>query len=313
MAQTTEKKTHLDNLQDILTCLAWWINFDTILTELPYDLEYLVETDMEKFVNYCSQVCSKDELEEGRYPINRPVVEHFVKVTFPNLDNENKNKKVDDILREIHEIMQVPMDGLITMSNETIDAILDDIQKKSGEERLSKVKKRIKVAVALQWLQNPDLFNRLSKSTQEYIKKVGDYYGRFKRGEKVDSRTIGNYWVPEADVKILEEDYTTKLSMAIYVAANDVEKAKKTLEADASEYKQLGIIIDAVKRLKDYVEGKREKGYDAVERFKDTVFISIIINYLQDPNIKKTEAISKLVQWIVPLYNQYKMIEKSKK
>ncbi len=312
MAEPPAKKTHLDNLKDIVSCLAWWINYDTILTELPYDLEYLVVTDMEKFVDYCRKVCSKDELDDGRFPVNRPVVEHFVKVTFPYLDLKNRNEKVDQVMKEIHEVMKMPQDGPVTMSHETVERILEGMQKLSGEGPLDKVKKRIKVAVALQWLQDPQLLARLTQPTRDYIRKVGDHYGRHKRGERVHAKTIGTYNVPDEDLLILDEFHSSQLSLAILVAANDIDKAKEKMEPGASEFKQFGVIIDAVKRLKEYVEGKRDAAYDQIERFKDTVFIAIIINYLQDPYIKKTEEISKLVKWIVPLYNQYKTIARAK-
>lgn len=312
MVEGSEKKSksHLYNLEEIVKSLVWWINYDTILTELRFDLEYLGETDIEKFVDYCYQVCSKDELQEGKFPINRAVVEHFVNRLYTFLSQEKKTRKIDEIIKEIHRSLNIPIGGPISLSTETIGKILDDIERQTGEGPLEKVKKRIKVAVALQWLQDKELSGRLSKPTQEYIYRLGEFYGRYKKGELVDSKTIGAYQVPPEDLKKLEEDYASKLSIAIYVATSDIEKAKKSLSATPNEKEQFRIIVDAVTRIKNYIEGKADKSYDYVERFKDTLFVAIIINYLQDRHVERTEATSLLLKWVVPLYSRYKEASK---
>ncbi len=313
MIEDKTKKSHIENIEDILRSLVWWINYDTILTELRYDLEYLGETDVEKFVDYCYKVCSKEELEEGRYSINRPVVEHFIEKVYAHLEKDKRTRKVDDVFKEIASLLNVPMSGFIAMSNETITKILHQIEEKTGEGPLEKTKKRIKVAVALQWLQDENLLKKLTKETQKYIKRLGDFYGLYKKGERVTAKVIGAYAVPEDDIKALEEDYSSNLSIAIYVASNDVEKAKKAAVEDISESAQFSVIKDAVTRIKKHVEGRMDQAYDQVERFKDTIFIAIIINYLQDPHIPKTESTTNLIKWIVPLYNKYKTQEKTKK
>jgi hypothetical protein len=40
------------------------------------------------------------------------------------------------------------------------------------------------------------------------------------------------------------------------------------------------------------MEGKHAKDYDYVDFFKDTVFITITLNYIQDPYINRSSAAS---------------------
>ena len=65
-------------------------------------------------------------------------------------------------------------------------------------------------------------------------------------------------------------------------------------------------MVNAVNRINLFTKGGVIEGYDYIERFKDSMFMAIILNYAQDPYIRQTKEIVDLLAWIVPIYQNYK-------
>jgi hypothetical protein len=59
------------------------------------------------------------------------------------------------------------------------------------------------------------------------------------------------------------------------------------------------------------VDKKSMQDYDNIECFKDTIFVTIILNYVKDPYIQKTVEAKGLVKMIVPVYAKFKELEKN--
>ncbi len=88
-------------------------------------------------------------------------------------------------------------------------------------------------------------------------------------------------------------------------ASQEIKEAKGRYETE-DEYGPFANIIEVIKRLEKYIEGKQDSDYDYIEHFKDIIFLVIILNYIQDPYIKITEEAKKLLKTILPIYTRYK-------
>jgi hypothetical protein len=298
-------KNHLDNLSEIMESLQWLIQPDTVLTELPYDLEFICKTDIDRFAEWSRKCVSPQELSEGKFPINRPLIKFFIQQTYPVLPADKAQEKVEFLYKELHRILGMSAYETITLSSANIEKIIDKINEVPGETSFDKTKKRIKVAVSLKWLQDKHLLGSLSKQTANFVTRLGDFYGRVKKGEAIRARDIGIWAMLPDDIKKIADDYETRVELALLVAGQDIKKAKEGVKSEA-EFGSLGIVTSAVKRLTAFVEGRNPPDYDEVELFKDTVFIAIVLNYLQDAYVKKTAEAVSLIKIVMPIYSKYK-------
>lgn len=301
-------KNHLDNLDQILESLQWLIQPDTVLTELPFDLEFLSKPDVERLAEWCRRSVSKEELAEGKFAINRPMIKFFVQKTFPELYPEIMKEKVDFLEKDLHKLLKLNAFESIVLNAENIDKIIDILNNIEGESHFDKTKKRVKIAVSLKWLQDKELLTILSPGTRQYIERLGEFYGRVKKGENVFANDIGTYHTPPDDLAKIREDYELKVDFALLGARQDIQNAKMKIKSDP-QFGQLGLIIAAVNRLNAYIDGKGTTDYDLTELFKDTIFIAIILNYVQDPYVKKSTEATKLIQMVLPVYRKYKELE----
>ncbi|MEO0106759.1 MAG: hypothetical protein ABIL70_03300 [candidate division WOR-3 bacterium] len=300
-------KNHLENLEDILLNLQWLIQPDTVITELPYDIEFLKKSDVESFAEWCPRIVSKQELAEGRYTINKYLIKFFVDNTYIGLSDEEKEKKAISILKELHTLLNLSDYESINLNPQTISRIIDATHNRPGETHVDKTKKRTKVAVSLRWLQNKELFSKLSTETREYVSRIGDLYGLLNRGKNIDFSAINKYTAPPEDVSKLIEDYETKVELSLLSALQEIKSASK--DPGGISYGGLGVVVKAVERLKRYIERRQPKEYDRLECFKDTIFIIIILNYVKDPYIHDTNDAKNVVKFIVPIYLKYKNFE----
>uniref|UniRef100_A0A7C4X9D6 Uncharacterized protein n=1 Tax=candidate division WOR-3 bacterium TaxID=2052148 RepID=A0A7C4X9D6_UNCW3 len=301
-------KNHLENLKEILLYLQWFIQPDTVITELPYDLEFLKKTDIENFAEWCPKSVSRQELEEGRYTINKYLVRFFVDTHYPNLSEAEKEQKTNSILDELHRLLNLSSLELIYLNPKNISKIIDTTHNKPGESHIDKTKKRIKIAVALRWLQNKDLHQILSSPTREYITHIGDLYGQLNQGKSINTNSLHKYAVSSEDIKKITADYETKIELSLLSATEEIKNSiKENMEMN---YGGLGVVMRAVERLKKYIERKHPKEYDRIDCFKDSIFITIILNYVKDPYIQNTPEAKNIVKLIVPIFVQYKNLEK---
>ncbi len=304
-------KNHLENLEEILVRLHWLIQPDTILTELPYDLDFISKTDIEQFADWCRTATDKRELASGKYEINRPLVKFFVEKIFPKLDATLQKEKAIYILKKLHSLLKVSVYEPITLNNANIDNIINILDEVEGESYFDKTVRKIKVAVALKWLQDEELFEVLSKETINFISRCGDFYGRAKRGEHLYVKDIGAYSPPAEDSVKIFEDFERKVELALMEVSQDIKsaRAKFVKSHDLGSFSQ---IMESIKRLENFIDGKQNSDYDYIEQFKDTVFVVIILNYIQDPYIKRTPEAKEFLKMVLPVYITYKkMTEKS--
>jgi len=301
-------KNHLDNLEEILLRLHWLVQPDTILTELPYDLEFISKTDIERFADWCRSAVAKHELEEGKYSINRLLIKFFVEKSYPDLSPDQQKEKGDLIYLQLYELLKLPRYETIVLNETNVGKIIDILNSTPGESHFDKTVKKIKVAVALKWLQNSELSKNLSKDTTAFISRIGDFYGRAKKGEHVYVKDIGAYLPPEEDKKNIIGDFEKKVEIALMEASQDIKKAKTEPETN-SVYGQFSNIIKGIKKLEDYLAGKYDNSFDEIEHFKVTIFIVILLNYIQDPYIKRTPEASNLLKVILPVYTKYKELK----
>ncbi|MEO0183368.1 MAG: hypothetical protein ABIL40_07825 [candidate division WOR-3 bacterium] len=297
-------KTHLDNLEEILMNLQWLIQPDTVITELPFDLDFLKRPDVEIFAEWCPKAVSKQELEEGRYTINKYLVKFFIDRTYPQLSEVGRKEKIEKILDDIHKLLKKPKYEPIYLNTENIEKILEETNNKPGETHVDKTKRRIKVAVSLRWLQHKSLFSRLSEQTKEYIKQVGDLYGLLNKNQHIDTTKLHNYTIPQQDLSILIDDYETKLELALLTTDQEIKKAKERI--GGINYNGLGIVREPLNRIRKFIEKKSDFEYDELERFKDSIFITIILNYIKDPYIQKTQDAKSVINLVVPVYVKFK-------
>lgn len=298
-------KNHLENLEEVLMRLHWLLQPDTVLTELPYDLEFVSQTDLERFTDWCRSSVSKSELEKGDHTINKPLIDFFVKKLFPEMKIDHRKDRIESLFRQLHKMTGIADYMPIPLNNTNLDTIFTKLNEAPGETHFDKTVKKIKVGVALKWLQDSDLHVKLSESTIKFINKIGDYYGKVKRGERVYVRDIGSYKAPEEDLKAIYEDFGEKVELALMEASQEIKTVKSQYKKD-DEYGQFGKIIDMVKRLETYVNGGgKDKEYDHIEQFRDVVFVVIILNYIQDPYIKRSKEATNLLKLTLPIYQKY--------
>lgn len=298
-------RNHLENLEEILVRLHWLIQPDTILTELPYDLDFISKTDIEQFADWCRSVTDKQEMEKGKYTINKPLVKFFVEKIFPKLDANLQKEKAIFILKRLYQLLKVSIYEPITLNNVNIDKIIDILDEVEGESYFDKTVRKIKVAVALRWLQDEELFEVLSKETKDFISRCGDFYGRAKRGEHLYVKDIGAYSPPAEDKTRIIEDFERKVELALIEVSQEIKSARAKL-AKSNDLGSFSRIIESIKRLENFIDGKHDSDYDYIEQFKDTVFVVIILNYIQDPYIKRTPEAKELLKMALPVYTTYK-------
>ena len=304
-------RNHLENLEEILVRLHWLIQPDTILTELPYDLDFISKTDIEQFADWCRSATDKQELASGKYEINRPLVNFFVEKVFPKLDAKLQKEKAIYILKKLHSLLKVSIYEPITLNNDNIDNIIDILDEVEGESYFDKTVRKIKVAVALRWLQDEELFEVLSKETKDFISRCGDFYGRAKSGEHLYVKDIGAYSPPTEDKTKIFEDFERKVELALMEVSQEIKSARAKL-AKSNYLGSFSQIIKSIKRLENFIDGKQSSDYDYIEQFKDTVFVVIILAYIQDPYIKRTPEAKELLKIALPAYITYKkMTEKT--
>src|SRR4030042_3065547 len=142
-------KNHIENLEEVLQRLHWYLQPDTVITELPYDLEFISKTDIERFADWCRKSVSREELAEGTYRINESLTMFFVKQAYPSLDKEQMKEKVDFLLEMLHGMLKVSRYEEIILSAATVDKLNDIIDETPGESHFDKTVKKIKVGVAL--------------------------------------------------------------------------------------------------------------------------------------------------------------------
>ncbi len=300
-------KNHLDNLEDILMNLQWLIQPDTVITELPFDLEFLKRPDVETFAEWCPDAVSKQELDAGRYTINKYLVKFFVDRTFPHLSAISKKEKIDKIMQDIHKFLGKMSYEPVYLNEQNLDKILEETNNKPGETHVDKTKRRIKVAVSLRWLQNKNLFNSLSEPTKQYIKKIGDLYGLLNQNQYIDTSPLHNYVVSQDDLSKLIDDYETKIELTLLSADQEIKKSKQRISG--INYNGLGVVRAPLNRLKNFIDKKDTKEYDEIEQFKDSIFITIILNYIKDPYVRNTSDAKNVVKLVVPIYVQFKNLE----
>lgn len=297
-------KSHLDNLEEVLMNLQWLIQPDTVITELPFDLEFLKRPDVELFAEWCPGAVSKNELDEGRYTINKYLVKFFIDKTYPQLSMVGKKEKIDKIIQDIHKLLNKPSYESIYFNKENIEKIIEETNNKPGETHIDKTKRRIKVAVSLRWLQDKSLLSELSQQTREYIQRVGDLYGLLNQKQHIDTTSMHNYKVPQEDLKKLIDDYETKMELTLLTADQEIKKAKQRISG--INYNGLGVVREPLNRLKNFIEKRSSGDYDEIERFKDSIFITIILNYIKDPYIQNTNDAKNVIKLVVPIYVKFK-------
>ncbi|MBN2620141.1 hypothetical protein JXB22_03540 [candidate division WOR-3 bacterium] len=298
-------RNHLENLEEVLMRLHWLLQPDTIFTELPYDLEFVSQTDLERFADWCRSSVSKSELENGSHTINKPLIEFFEKKLFPEMKIEQRKERTESLFRQLHNMTGIAEYMPIPLDNKNLDIIFKKINEAPGESHFDKTVKKIKIGVALKWLQDGDLQPKLTDATKKFIARIGDYYGKVKRGERVYVRDIGTYKASKEDYKVILEDYGEKVELALMEASQEIKSVKTQYKRD-DEFGQFGKIIDMVKRLEDYVNGGgKDKDYDYIEKFRDVVFVVIILNYIQDPYIKRSKEAANLLKLTLPIYQKY--------
>jgi len=300
-------KNHLENLEEILMNLQWLIQPDTVITELPFDLEFLRRPDVETFAEWCPKAVSKQELEEGRYTINKYLVKFFIDKTYPQLSEVGKKEKIDKIIQDIHKFLKKPNYEPIYLNNENIEKILEETNNKPGETHIDKTKRRIKIAVSLRWLQHKSLYNKLSEETKHYIRRIGDLYGQLNQNQHIDTTQLHNYSVPREDLSILIDDYETKIELTLLTADQEIKKAKQRI--GGINYNGLGVVREPLNKIKKFIEKRSGSDYDEVERFKDSIFITIILNYIKDPYIQKTPDAKSVINLVVPIYIKFKNLD----
>jgi len=301
-------RNHLENLDLILESLQWLIQPDTVLTEMPYDLEFLSQPDVERLVEWCRRSVSKEELAEGKFTINKAMIKFFIQKTFPDLPYDQQKEKINFLDKELHNLLKLNAFETVALNTENLDKLVDILNNIEGESHFDKTKKRIKIAISLKWLQDKELLAKLSPGTRQYVERLGTFYGKIKKGENVETRDIGTYYTPPDDAVKILEDYELKVDFALLGARQDINKAKQRFMNDP-QFGQLGLIIEAVNRLSTYIDGKADEDYDRTELFKDTIFIAIILNYIQDPYVKKSPEANKLIKMVLPIYSKYKELE----
>lgn len=297
-------KNHLDNLEDVLMHLQWLIQPDTVITELPFDLEFLKRPDVELFAEWCPYAVSKNELAEGRYTINKYLVKFFIDKTYPQLSMVGKKEKIDKIIQDIHKLLNKPSYESIYLNKENIEKIIEETNNKPGETHIDKTKRRIKLAVSLRWLQDKGLFSELSQQTREYIQHIGDLYGLLNQKQHIDTTSMHNYTLPQEDLKKLVDDYETKMELALLTADQEIKKVKQRI--GGINYNGLGVVRAPLNRLKNFIEKRSSDDYDEIERFKDSIFITIILNYIKDPYIQNTNDAKYVIKLVVPIYVKFK-------
>ncbi|MGQ9535279.1 MAG: hypothetical protein ACUVTF_08650 [bacterium] len=297
-------KNHLDNLEEIFMHLQWLIQPDTVITELPFDLEFLRRPDVELFAEWCPGAVSKKELDEGKYTINKYLVKFFIDKTYPQLSAVGKKEKIEKIIQDIHKLLNKPSYEPIYLNRDNIEKIIEETNNKPGETHIDKTKRRIKVAVSLRWLQDKSLFNKLGEHTRQYIRSIGDLYGLLNQKQQIDTTNLHNYVLPEEDLKTLIDDYETKIELALLTADQEIKKAKQRISG--INYNGLGVVREPLTRLKNFTEKRTSEDYDEVERFKDSIFITIILNYIKDPYIQNTNDAKSVVKLVVPIYIKFK-------
>ncbi|MGB9708076.1 MAG: hypothetical protein ACPLXC_01980 [Candidatus Pacearchaeota archaeon] len=311
------KINHLEKLEDIINTLMQTLQPDTILTDLPYDLEFLNKSEIENYVEWCKKSIDKEDLEanegQGAFSINEPLTKFYVEKNYPKLDKEKQKEKIKYFLEEMRTLLGISEYDSIKLNLKNVDTLKEKISETPGESSYDKMKKRIKIAIALRWLHDKKLAQKLSKDTNSYIRRIGDFYGKCKKGENVDIQQIGTYRPPKEDIEKLQEDYE-KVDIALIEATKEIAEAKKSLEAQAEEnerdiYGHFKVIVNAVNRINLFVKGNKVEGYDYIERFKDSMFMAIILNYVQDPHVRQTSEIVNLLKWIVPIYQAYRKKE----
>ncbi len=297
-------KNHLDNLEEVLMNLQWLIQPDTVITELPFDLEFLKRPDVELFAEWCPGAVSKNELEEGRYTINKYLVKFFIDKTYPQLSMVGKKEKIDKIIQDIHKLLNKPSYEPIYLNKENIEKIIEETNNKPGETHIDKTKRRIKVAVSLRWLQDKRLLSELSEKTREYVQRIGDLYGLLNQKKHIDTTNMHNYTIPQEDLKKLVDDYETKMELTLLTADQEIKKAKQRISG--INYNGLGVVREPLNRLKNFIEKRSSDDYDEMERFKDSIFITIILNYIKDPYIQNTNDAKNVIKLVVPIYVKFK-------
>ncbi len=297
-------KNHLDNLEEVLMNLQWLIQPDTVITELPYDLEFLKRPDVEIFAEWCPNAVSEQELEEGRYTINKYLVKFFIDKTYPQLSEISKKEKIDKIIQDIHKLLKKPAYEPIYFNSENIEKIIEETNNKPGETHVDKTKRRIKLAISLRWLQSKHLYNSLTEATRQYVRLAGDLYGLLNQKQNIDTTKLHNYVVPPEDLSVLMDDYETKIELTLLTADQEIKKAKQRI--GGINYNGLGVVRESLHRLKNFIEKKSSSDYDEVERFKDSVFITIILNYIKDPYVQNTPDAKNVIKLVVPIYVKFK-------
>lgn len=226
MPEEWNSKNHLANLEQILEALQWLLQPDTIFTELAFDLEYLSKSDIERFAEWCRKAVSKEELNEGKFTVNKPMIRFFVQRSYPDLTPDKSKEKIEYIFKELYKLLNLSAFEPLVMNEANIDRVIDIMNSIPGESHFDKTKKRIKIAVSLKWLQEKSLFDRLSEPTRAYISKLVDNYVRAKKGENVYAKDIGAYSLPPDDIKVLADDYEMKVELSLMMASQDIKKAK---------------------------------------------------------------------------------------
>ena len=301
-------KNHIENLEEVLMRLHWYLLPDTVITELPYDLEFISKTDIERFADWCRKSVSREELAEGTYRINESLAMFFVKQAYPDLDKDQMKEKVDFLLEMLHGMLKVSRYEQISLCTATVDKLNDIIDETPGESHFDKTVKKIKVGVALKWLQDTSLLKELSIESRRFILRVGEFYGRVKCGEHVYADEIGSHVVSEEDKQQIISDYELKVELALMAASQELSNVKNKYSRD-DIYGQFRVIVDTIKRMEEFAEGRYKGEYDTIEQFKDTIFVVIILNYVQDPYIKRSKEASNLLQLALPIYKKYREME----
>ena len=160
------KINHLEKLEDIINTLMQTLQPDTILTDLPYDLEFLNKSEIENYADWCKRSINKEDLEanggQGAFTMNEPLTKFYVEHNYPKLDKEKQKEKVKCILKEIHVLLNIPEYDPIKLNQGNIEALKEKVSETPGETPFDKAKKRIKIAIALRWLHDKDLAAKLS-------------------------------------------------------------------------------------------------------------------------------------------------------
>jgi hypothetical protein len=219
----------------------------------------------------------------------------------------SKKEKIDRIIQDIHKFLKKPPYEPIYFNSENIEKILEETNNKPGETHVDKTKRRIKVAISLRWLQNKGLYKTLTEGTKQYIRRLGDLYGLLNQKQNIDTTSLHNYAVPADDLSKLIDDYETKIELTLLTADQEIKKAKQRI--GGINYNGLGVVREPLNRLKKFTEKKDAEDYDELERFKDSVFITIILNYIKDPYIQNTPDAKSVIKHVVPIYVKFKNLD----